>query len=68
MPNSPEQYKLNFEGSETRKPERPKIEVHERDECGACGNFIEGPGSCFQCLSNTKKIKWKKEQGNQVPH
>lgn len=68
MENSPEQRELNFEGQETKKPEVPKIEIHELDECQACGNFLEGPGGCFQCSSNKKKMKWKKKQGEKTPH
>jgi len=47
-----------------RTPPEParRVEVHEKDECQACGNIIESdsPG-CFQCQGNKAKIAYQKK-------
>ncbi len=67
---NPEQFELNFGKTEAKKPEiiPPEIELHERDECGACGNMFESFGSCRQCMGNKMKLKWQKERDKKITH
>lgn len=61
---TPEQIELNFGGNNDGQP---KVEIHEQDECNACGNYFEGPGGCFQCSVDKRKINWKIEQSKKEP-
>jgi len=64
MGNAPEQFKFNFDNPEAKKPGTPEMELHERDECEACGNFFAGPGSCRQCMRDKRKMEWQNEHPN----
>ncbi len=60
------QIPLNFD----EKPEEPlkMQELHEKDECSACGNIIESdsPG-CFQCRHDLRKEAYQKVHGKKPP-
>ncbi len=67
---NPEQFELNFGKAEVKNPEivPPEIELHERDECEACGNMFESFGSCRQCMGNKMKQKWMTERNKKTTH
>ena len=56
-----EQIPFDFDKTPPKAAEEP--ELHERDECPACGNIIESdsPG-CAQCSRNKAKLAWQRKK------